>query len=168
MPSAASATPILTPRAYYKKMTLAQRQCRARIFHRFPDLNPDDDELPAGFRVLFHDADGRYYIQETCECCGRLRFSVSIWEDGHFHPVARYRYADPDDEDWVHVPAGVLTAAMAKGFLQDDCAPMLRKAAQVSERQARAEAAEAERAERAAARRSGTAAGRRSGTAAAG
>jgi hypothetical protein len=141
MPETARVAPIRTPLQYYRAMAKAQRQCRSRVFHRFPDLDPDEKRLPPGFRVLYHDDLGNYFLQETCECCGRIRFSVSVWDDGHFRPVpGSYRYADPEDENWVHVPAGVLTAGLVRGFLQDECAPLLRRAARAAETEARAAA----------------------------
>jgi hypothetical protein len=136
----ATVEPIRTPRQYYQRMSTAQKQCRGRRFHKFPDLDPATGVLPPGYRVLYHDADGNYFIQETCEVCSRIRFSVARWERGHFHTVSGYRYADPEDDDWIHVPQGVLTPEMIRGFLMDECAAAIKRAARESEAAARAEA----------------------------
>lgn len=127
-------TAIRPPRWYYDRMSTRQKQCRGRRFHKFPDLDPTADRLPDGFRVLFHDDLGNYYLQETCECCGRRRFSVNLWDNGHFRRVSPYRYADADDgeDEWVHVPHGVITAAMIREFLQDDCSDLILAAGEAS------------------------------------
>jgi hypothetical protein len=125
---AGTVTQLRTPEYYYRLMNMSQAQCRARRFHRFPDLDPTADMLPVGYRVRKHDARGRYFLEETCENgCGVVRLSINRWVKGRFVMEGRQVYSRPDD--WIKVPAGILNAAMVKGFLYAGCRQLIEEAA---------------------------------------
>jgi hypothetical protein len=127
----ANGSRIYPPKYYYNQMSIEQAQCRARGRHIFPDLDPATGILPQGFRIISHDRFGRYFTEEQCTKCGRFRFGVMEWADGHMVRIRRANYADP--EGWVRAPRGVLTQKVISQLLLDACAKMIKAAARQSE-----------------------------------
>jgi hypothetical protein len=118
---------IRSPKAYYGQMSVAERQCRAGVFHDFPKLDPEEERLPAGYRVVSHDRHGHYHVEETCRNCGAIRPGIFRWSRGTFVLVRRLAYLYPADH--VRVPAGLITPSVVRGMLMAECRAQLDAAA---------------------------------------
>lgn len=59
-------------RRYHRKKGKAQAMCDA-YGHRWPEVDPDEDDFPAGFRVEFTGVTGVLAQIEECGRCGEIR-----------------------------------------------------------------------------------------------